>query len=98
MCVYTALTIYDIRSLYFTSFSTGICDEIMRKYESIKKDRPHKAQADVAMEAKHSSRDEEEILNDAKNKLRLVLSNSSAPVFPGAVNIRDSRGNRLETN
>ena len=27
-------------------------------------------------------RDEEEIMKDAKNKLRLVLSNGSAPVFP----------------
>ena len=28
------------------------------------------------------SRDEEDIMMDAKNKLRLVLSDGSAPVFP----------------
>ncbi|CAB4026132.1 Hypothetical predicted protein [Paramuricea clavata] len=54
----------------------------MHKYAAIKKDRPHKSQSNVTMETAQSARDEEGIMKDAKNKLRLVLSNGSAPVFP----------------
>ena len=56
----------------------------MHKYAAIKKDRPNKVQSNVTMETSLVSRDEEEIVKDAKNKLRLVLSNGSAPVFPSS--------------
>jgi hypothetical protein len=61
-----------------------ICDEIMARYSTIDSmnHRPHQSKTNVAVETTHESRDEEEIAQDAKNKLRLVLSNGSAPVFP----------------
>ena len=54
----------------------------MQKYAVIQKDRPRKVQSQVTMETPHVSRDEAEIMIDAKNKLRLVLRDGSAPVFP----------------
>ena len=73
----------------------------MHKYAAIKKDRPHKSQSNVTMETAQSACDEEEIerikdeknMKDAKNKLRLVLSNGSAPVFP----VCSPAGKRYET-
>lgn len=59
-----------------------ICDEIMQRYATLRNDRPNKVHSDVTIETTQVSRDEEEIMEDAKNKLRLVLSNGSAPVFP----------------
>ncbi|XP_028410994.1 GTPase-activating protein and VPS9 domain-containing protein 1-like isoform X2 [Dendronephthya gigantea] len=44
----------------------------------------------TAKETTQVSRDEEEIMEDAKNKLRLILSNGSAPVFPVSASHRMS--------
>ena len=54
----------------------------MHRYTAVKNKRPHKAQCNITKGATKVLRDEEEIMKDAKNKLRLVLSNGSAPVFP----------------
>ncbi|XP_046845275.1 GTPase-activating protein and VPS9 domain-containing protein 1-like [Xenia sp. Carnegie-2017] len=58
-------------------------DEIMHKYDNIKKDRPRDIHATVTPATPVKvSRDEEDVFVDAKNKLRIILSNGSAPVFP----------------
>lgn len=54
----------------------------MQKYAVIQKDRPRKVSSNVDTEATRVSRDEEDIMIDAKNKLRLVLRDGSAPIFP----------------
>lgn len=66
----------------------------MHKYAAIKKERPNKSQHNVTIEMSQTSRDENEILKDAKSKLRTVLSNGSAPVFPYP---SDSARKRYET-
>ena len=55
----------------------------MHKYDNIKKDRPRDIHAIVTPATPVKvSRDEEDVFVDAKNKLRIILSNGSAPVFP----------------
>ena len=54
----------------------------MHRYATIMTNRPHKAKSSIAIGTTRVVRDEEDIAQDAKNKLRMVLSNGSAPVFP----------------
>ncbi|XP_028410995.1 GTPase-activating protein and VPS9 domain-containing protein 1-like isoform X3 [Dendronephthya gigantea] len=73
-----------------TKTAKEICDEIMQRYATPRNDRPHKVHSNVTVETTQVSRDEEEIMEDAKNKLRLILSNGSAPVFPVSASHRMS--------
>ena len=71
-------------------FLSDICDEIIDKYQSVKRnrstsslpDKPGRKVSDPPTEALSVSLDEEEVMRDAKGKLRLVLNSCSTPVFP----------------
>lgn len=70
----------------------------MQKYDGIMKERPNKNQPDITLATTRVSRDEDEIMLDAKNKLRIVLSSGSAPVFPTGANVSGSGGKRYKTS